>query len=172
MQHTNENLKIQQVYWNKMYQFKFDLIYYSLYFNLCVSIMRLIKYISVGLTVLVTGIWMNWYNIQSVSVSCAIVILIIQAFNALSELFPFDNRKLEIREMSNELDNVYLQMEADWLKISDGELTITEITSLIQTYAKKRADIEKHYFKNDSLPYNKRIDNHANDKVESYFKNF
>ncbi len=172
MQHTNENLKIQQVYWNKMYQFKFDLIYYSLYFNLCVSIMRLIKYISVGLTVLVTGIWMNWYYIQSVSVSCAIVILIIQAFNALSELFPFDNRKLEIREMSNELDNVYLQMEADWLKISDGELTITEITSLIQTYAKKRADIEKHYFKNDSLPYNKRIDNHANDKVESYFKNF
>ena len=172
MKHSNENVQIQQVYWRKLHQFKFDLIYLSLHFNLCVSIMRWIKYISVGLTVLTTGIWMYWYYIQSVSVSCAIVILIIQVFNALSELLPFDNRKLEIREMSNELDNVYLQMESDWLQISDGKLTITEIRSLIKTYAEKRADIEKHYFKNDSLPYSKRIDNLANDKVESYFKNF
>ena len=93
---TETNFQIQKSFWNIFQQFKFDLIYYSLHFSRCVKIIRIIKYVTLGVTALATSVWMAWNHIQWVSIACPIVILVLQVFSAVSEHFPFENRKLEI----------------------------------------------------------------------------
>lgn len=169
---TEANFKIQNSFWNIFQQFKFDLIYYSLHFSRCVKIIRTIKYVTLGATALATSVWMAWNHIRWVSIVCPIIILVLQVFTAVSDQFPFENRKLEIREMTTELDKLYIEMEANWRKIANGDLKESQIRKLISDYEIKRDEIEKHYFKNDSLPENAKLVDKATEKTHDYFETF
>ena len=171
-QNASTDFSMQNIFWNKLQQFKFDLIYYSLHFSRCTFFIRAIKYISAGGTVVVTSIWLNWKEINTVSLICAIIIIALQALSAVSELFPFENRKQEIREMTDELDALYIIMEDDWRKITNGEYSVDEIMELIKKYENEQAQIKRHYFKDDSLPEISKIIDSATEKTTDYFKNF
>jgi len=162
--------KAQETYWHKLTQLKFDLIYYSFHFSFCVKTMRRIRISSAALTALVTGAWMNWNEFTPVRLTCAIIILVLQAISAGAELLPYDRRKQEIREIMNLLGSVYDKMEADWLKISDGQFTKEEIQNKTYEYAAKRRDIHQHFFKDDALPEKKKLEKKANKETSAYFR--
>lgn len=164
----HEDTKTQEHYWNRMAQFKFDLNYYSYYFSYCVDFLRYWKISISVLTALVTGAWMNWGDNATVGMICAILILILQGLNAASELFPFENRKRELREMELLLDPVYEDMEADWLRIADGELSKEEVAQKLKTYEKRKRDILQHYFKDDSIPDNRKVREKAKRETKKY----
>lgn len=163
---------LYNAYWSKLQQFKFDLIYYDVHFESCIKMGRAIKYVIIGFTSLATGAWMAWDNISAIKVICAIVIWLLQGVSAISESFPFDKRKLELRELSTELEPVYIQMESDWRKIQRMQLENDEIQELIESYAQKQAEIIKHYFKDDALPIKEKLHAKADVLTEEYFKNF
>lgn len=166
------DMQLYALYWKKLQQSKFDLEYYGLHFNSCTTITRMIKCIVIGATSLATGAWINWNEINYVGIACAIIIWILQGFSALSELLPYEGRKLELREMNSELDPLYNQMEDDWRKIQSRKMTNKQINDLILQYDQKQADIKKHYFKNDSLPEKEKIRAKADTSTEEYFKYF
>lgn len=176
MAKTKNNTAIDQslynAFWRKLQQSKYDIIYYDLHFKECVSISRKIKYTVVGLTSLATGAWMSWSGNAIICVLCPIIIFILQAVSAVSDLFPFENRKIELRELSTELEQLYIEMETDWRKIQALEITNESIRSLIEKYALRQADISKHYFKDDALPIKERIRTKADNLTEEYYKNF
>ena len=159
-------------FWSKLQQFKFDIIYYNVHFNACVRITRTIKYVIVGLTALATGAWMSWNDISVVSITCAIVILILQGVSAISEWFPFEKRKNELRELTAELEPLYLEMESDWRKINCYEVNDDYVLEALNIYAQKQADIKRHYFKDDALPESEKYHAKADDLTEEYFKYF
>lgn len=166
-----EDTRTQEHYWNRMAQFKFDLNYYSYYFSFCVRFLRCWKIAISALTALVTGAWMNWGENTNVKLVCAILILLFQGLNAASELFPFENRKRELREMKILLEPVYEDMEADWLRIAEGEMSKEEVAQKFKEYDKKKRDILQHYFKDDDLPDNKQVREKAKRETDMYIQN-
>jgi len=167
---VNLDTKAQETYWHKLTQFKFDLIYYSFQFSFCVKTMRRIRISSAVLTALVTGVWMNWNKLTPVRLTCAIIILVLQAISAGAELLPYDKRKQEIRELLNLLGPIYDKMEADWLKISDGQFTKADIQNKTYKYAGQWRDIHQHFFKDDALPEKKKLEKKADEETSTYFK--
>lgn len=163
---------LYKAFWNKLQQSQYDLVYYGEHFNRCTRISRTIKYVIIGATTLATSVWMSWNDLPVVSIVCAIVILIFQVVSAVSEWFPYEKRKSELRELSKELEMVYINMESDWRKIQRLQMTNKEITELMDKYAKKQADIKYHYFKDDALPERESIRKKADEKTEEYFKFF
>lgn len=161
----------QRCYWIKLQQFKFDLIYYSLHFSDCTSKLRSIKYISTVGTIVATFIWRKWSNVDCVDIVCMILIFLLQILSAVSEQFPYEKRRQELREMCNELAPLYIKMESDWRWIANGKYNIAEIEKLIKQYETRQSNIKKHYFKEDTLPEKKRIENNANIKTKEYFDN-
>lgn len=170
----NEELdeQLYSTFWKKIQQSKFDLNYYGLHFNSCVKISRWIKYAIIGTTTLTTGAWMTWSTIPVVGTICAITILVSQVISAISEKFPYESRKLELREMLDELEPLYLKMEDDWRSIQNLKMSNNKIQEAIQKYDRKQAEIKRHYFKDDALPEREKIRTQADDLTEEYFKYF
>ena len=170
----NEDLDIRlyDTFWRKLQQSKFDLIYYGLHFNSCVKISRRIKYAIIGITTLSTVAWMTWNDVAAVGTICAIIIGVAQVVSAISEKFPYESRKLELRELINELEPVYLIMENDWRTIQNLKMSNAKIQESIQEYDKKQVEIKRHYFKDDSLPESEKLRAQADEKTEEYFKYF
>lgn len=173
---TQKEAKIEMTlynaFWGKMQQFKFDIFYYDEHFKRCVSISRIIKYSIAAVTSLATGAWMNWNHITAIGITCGVIILLLQTFSAILEWMPFEKRKLELRELSAELESLYIEMETDWRKVQALELTNAEIRTLIHNYSSRQAEISKHYFKDDALPLKENIRTKADDLTEEYFRNF
>lgn len=176
MTETKEKVEVDETlynaFWSRMQQLRFDIFYYDEHFKSCILISRIIKYSIVAVTSLATGAWMSWNYIPAICIICGVIILLLQAFSAISEWLPFEKRKLELRELSAELDSLYIEMESDWRKIQALEIPNDEIRTLIQNYALRQADISKHYFKDDALPLKEKIRTKADNLTEEYFKYF
>lgn len=168
---TETNMTAQKTFWNNLQQFKFDLFYYNNHYERCITILKWIKYIVVGLTTLSTLVWIKWSSISPIPTICSIVILVLQVFNAISDLFPFSNRKDELRDLTNDLDPLYIEMESTWRRIAEGELTPTEVKHSIDDFAHKRLQIGKNYLKNDFLIERKKIVEKTEKQTREYFDN-
>lgn len=162
------NTQIQNHFWNKLTQFKFDLVLYSLYFSECVTYIRLIKITCLTLSAIFTGIWMNWGDNQTIKVICAVAIFVLQIANTLSENLPFENRKKELRELELLQEPIYTEMESDWFRIVNGDFTHKEIEDKLVDYERKRRDIKQHYFREDAIPRRKRIEDKARAETDLY----
>jgi len=115
---------------------------------------------------------MAWDGLPIVKTTCAIIILASQVISAISEKFPYESRKLELRELIAELEPLYLEMENDWRSIQNLKMPNSKIQETIQHYDKKQAEIKRHYFKDDSLPEPDKFRLLANEKTEEYFNYF
>lgn len=163
---------LYNTFWLKLQQAKYDLIYYGIHFNECISISRRIKYAIIGATSVATGAWMTWSDIDIVTNICGLFILASQVVSAISEKFPYESRKLELREMITELEPLYVEMENDWRSIRNLKKSNDMILEAIQKYDTKQAEIKRHYLKEDSLPETEKIRLQADEKTEEYFKYF
>lgn len=172
IQEIETNTTAQEAFWRKLQQFRFDLFYYNNHYKNCVTTQRWIKYVVVGLTSASTLIWMQWSTSHTVTTVCSVSILVLQVFNAISDLFPFNNRRDELRSLTDDLDPLYIEMESTWRKIAEGKLTLSEIYRSVDDFAQRRLQIERNYLKNDALPERKRIRKNAENKTHDYFENF
>lgn len=173
-----ENININKIdettynaFWSRMQQFKFDIIYYCVHFNACININRRIKYFVAFTTAIFTGIWMTWHNLSIINKVCGAAIIALQAVSVLSELFPYEKRKNELRELTAELEPLYIEMENDWRKIYSGEVDNEYVKTALDNYLKKQIEIKNHYFKDDTLPEKEKYRIKADNLTEEYFKN-
>ena len=161
-------LILQENFWVKLGQLKFDLILYSCHFSVCVAFPRWSRIATAVLTVVVTGAWIQWKDISVITTICPIIILILQAFNAGLEFQPYENRKQELRELIDLLEPLYNEMERDWNLISLGEFTTEQIEKKTHDYQNRRTNIAKNFLKNDAIPNKKRLVNKAKKETDIY----
>lgn len=164
--------KIYNTFWNKLQQFKFDLFYYNEHFRFCNNVSKGIKYAIVGMTTGATTVWLSFSENQTITKICGILIIALQIVSAVSELFPYEKRKSELRDVSFELGKIYIDMEDDWRKIQNLELTNSEIKEKIKSYDLKLLETSQHYFKDDALPEKEKLRLNADIKTEEYFNYF
>lgn len=161
---------IKEYYWSKLCQFKFDLEYYGLHFNRCVSSIRIRKVLFAIGTAIFAGAWMEWNDVKWINKICPIAVFILQVLSAIVEFLPHDNRQIEIREMVDLLEPVYRNMETDWVSITVGEYTIEEIKDKTNSYQTKIDDIKSKFFRDDFLPQSKKISEKALSETNKYFE--
>lgn len=163
---------IQNQYWIKMGQYKFDLLYYGFYIDKCVLIMRVLKSISIGLTTLCTACCMRWSDNQPLVMVCGIAIILCQVYNSISHLIPFDKRKSELKALSNELQMIYIEMERTWRQIASSKLsTYKSIDEKLHLYITSWEEKQRYYLKDDSLPCDIKVTNKATKEANLYLKN-
>lgn len=160
---------VKEYYWKKLCQLKFDLVYYGLHFSRCVKIVRWGKIAITGLTAITTGAWMNWNDIAWLRVTCPITIFVLQVFLAVTELLPFEDRKIDLRELIDLLDPLYRDMENDWKSIVIGKYTIEEIEEKYTNFQTKNDDIKARFLRNDSLPKLENLYKKAKEETDIYF---
>lgn len=160
----------QEHFWTKLTQLKFDLSYFHHHFAACVGVLRWTRLGIAAITACISGIWMTWPDTEWVRFVCPIATLVLQIFNAALEVFPYDKRKQELRELITLLQPVYTEMESDWYQIADGQYTYEEIAQKINFYENKRQDIQQHYFKDDALPERKSITKKAEKSTLAYLE--
>ncbi|MBO4714701.1 MAG: hypothetical protein J5672_01220 [Verrucomicrobia bacterium] len=162
------NYKIQNTFWLKLQQFKFDLIYYNLHFERCMFIIKVMNYSL--LLICVTALIKNWST--WLTKLCTLISLLTFYFGGISKLLPYEKRKEEIIKMTNGLDPLYVKMEADWRKISNGEMTLIEIEKKLAYYEKQQLKIKNKYFNDDVLPYRTKLEEKASKLTDEYFQIF
>ncbi len=160
----------KEYYWKKLCQFKFDLVYYGLHFTRCVNWIRWWKISIAVLTALSTGAWMTWNDVSWITIVCPIIIFVLQVISAGSELLPFDDRKIDLREMIDLLDPLYLSMEENWESIVAGKYTVEEIDAKCHDFQAKINDIKSRFLRNDSLPQLKDLLRKATTETNKYFE--
>lgn len=130
------------------------------------------KYLIVGLTALSSGVLISFNSIKPLVISCSVIIIVLQAFSAISDIFPYEKRKNELRELGNELEDLYNKMEYDWRILFNEKKTVAEINDYIDKYATNISHLERNYLKDDALPEIEKIKQIAELKTSDYFKNF
>lgn len=169
---TGVDTQNQEHFWTKLTQFNFDLNYYHQHFATCVRVLRWTRIGIVAVTACVSGAWMTWPETEWIRFVCPIAVLVLQIFNAILEVFPYEKRRQELRELTNLLQPVYTDMEADWYLIANGQCTVDEIVQKLAIYEKRRLDIQQHYLKDDALPERKHIIKKAEEDTSAYLVNF
>lgn len=165
------DMNLYGAFWSKLQQLKFDIFYYDEHFKYCVSVSRCVKAGIIIITSLATGAWMNWQDISVICIICPIIIWISQVASAVVEQLPFEKRKIELRELSYELESLYIDMEMDWRSIQAMRIENENIREMLQKYTVKQTEICKHYFKDDALPQIEKIRRRADEKTFDYFEN-
>lgn len=170
MEEKDLDITLYNTYWLKLQQSKFDIAYFECHYSYCVKLIRRIKYIIIVVTTLSTGIWMGWNSNAVVNKSCPIVLVLVSVLSALKDDFPYEKRKNELRELSLELNNLYVRMESDWFKINRLECSNNKIEELLGYYQIELIHIKDHYLKDDSLPVKDLITTNATNKTVEYFE--
>ena len=171
MDTTDDEFYYQKSFWKKLQQLKYDIIYLTQHFKRCVTILRAIKYAMVVLTALSVAALTAWFSIEWVRFLCLFASIICQVISALSEYFPFETRKSEIREMVGKLDVMYNEAESFWREIANGEIPICDIRTQMAVFMKREQEIQSNYLKNDVLPEIEKIVTIATNKTIDYFEN-
>ena len=153
-------------YWRLMVHKKFHIIYMDLHHNRCVTIER---YISLVLAVISTGSLAGLFISRDMQYFLGILLAIAQIVTAAKPYLPFQNRINEIEKDLAGLNLIYMDIEKDWLIISNGELTEKEINEKYYYYDKKWFDYDNKYLQRDSLPLNEKIREKATKEMNNYF---
>ena len=75
-----------------------------------------------------------------------------------------------LRPFIEEMKMLYIKMEYDWYKVANGELTESEINTLLFSYKKEVTNIEGKYLNEEILLENKDYLKEADDRTDRYFE--
>lgn len=170
MSKTKDEFSIQREYWAMMAQTKFELYYYHEIADESLTITRWLSYPPTIITIVATVFIINWSDNSTIKALCPGAIIIMEIIENISGRLPYNSRRQDLSELIDEINDVFIDMEADWREIADGRYTHSSINAKIHHYSKLMKDIRKHYLKNDSLPERKKARLRAQQKMEEYFK--
>ena len=161
---------MQEKFWNHLVQVKSSIYYLDVYAEESYRWDRRLNVFSAiasSSSIAAWAIWKEW------SYAWAIIIAISQVLIAVKEYFPFSRRLKMLRPYVEELKMLYVKMEYDWYKVSEGELSESEINTLLFSYKEEYMDIENRHSKEDMLLENSKYMNEADRRTDIYFeKNF
>lgn len=162
-------MKIQNRYWDKMSQFKFEILLYNEHLSRYISINRAIIII---LAVFSSGAVASWAIWNDIGFVWALLIALSQVLSIINEFLPYKKRIEEIPQLTHKLTIIYNEMEKDWFMVESGELDNESINKLLYNYIEKWNIAQSDFFNTDTLPNSKLINNKAGKLKEEYFKCF
>ena len=159
----------QERYWRELDQLKVHVFYLESYLERTVSIDR---YINMFLAIASSGSIAGWVIWKDISFVWAAVIAISQAINAVKPYLPYAKRLKSLQGTTNDLESLFLVMEDNWFKVSEGALTEEQIHELHMRCKEKRRQIIQKHLGAAPLPENSKLMEQAKFQTRTYFQNF
>lgn len=159
----------QEKYWRELDQLKVHVFYLESYLERTVLIDR---YINMFLAIASSGSIAGWVIWNELSFVWGVIIAISQAINAVKPYLPYAKRLKSLQGITNDLESLFLTMEDNWFKVSEGSLTEEQIHKLHMRCKEKRRQIIQKYLGATPLPENIKLMNQAKIYTQSYFNNF
>lgn len=155
-------------YWKKMTQFKFSLFYLQLYLGNSVKLNRIIN-ISVTITSSAAiAAWAAWQNLAFI---WGLIIVASQVVFSINQFLPYQKRIEDISGLLSKWNGLYINVESDWFRVSNGKLSEDEINDLCYDYIRKWDRIDNEFFVGDTLPQKARLIHTAEEMKNQYFEN-
>lgn len=159
---------MQERYWKKLTDKRYQLFYISEYYDKCVRVQRIIN---IFLALSTSGAIAAWAVWKELPIIWAGIIAISQVVTAIKPYLPFEKRIEGIYDIISQYSVICNELESKWFYIAKGALTEEEINDLYYTFEKRWTDIESKSLKGDSIKSDDRLAEIANEKKELYFKN-
>ena len=158
---------MQEKYWYYMVQVKSSIFYLDIYAERSYKWDRRINAYGAIASSSSIAAWAIWKDFSYI---WAVIIAISQVLIAIKEYFPFGKRLNILRPYSEVVKMFYIKMEYDWYKVANGELTESEINTLLFSYKKEVTNIEGKYLNEEILLENKDYLKEADDRTDRYFE--
>lgn len=158
---------IQERYWSSLSEKKFALFYIEEHFSKSLQINRGIKITMAIASCSSIAAWTIW---EKQAFIWGIIIAISQVVGVINEYLPYQKRVEDISNLRTEWSAIFLSMEKNWLDVSNGNMTESEINNSLYEYENNWDEAESKYFKEDSLPTKPKLSDAAEEKVMLYFK--
>jgi len=160
-------MELQKIYWNEMAQLKFEIFYLNEYLS---SSYKKDKVITFFLAITSGSGIGGWLIKQDYKLIWAIMLGISSILMTIKHDLPYNNWVKSINNYLPHLNKLFYQIEHEWLSISDGSLTITEINDALFSLRSSKEKLHNTYFNNQILLENKKIIKLADIQTENYFK--
>ena len=161
-------MDIRNSYWKLMAKVKFDCFYILLHYN---HSLRWDKRTNIFLAIMSGSTIAGWAFWEKYKFLWVLLLTLFQIINVIEPYLPYSTRVEQLFEYKCELNDLYLKIERNWIRITKEEYTETEIIDLIYGYKEKLNDFEKKYMKGDFLKNKHIIKETAREQTEEYMKN-
>lgn len=158
---------MQDIYWIKMYRYKYSIYYLREQLQMMISVNRSIKIVCAVASSASIAAWAKW---NGAAFWWGLVIVISQVISAMVEILPFKERISELSNMLAILSNLYINIEKDWYRVASGELNSGEINELVYSYEEQWDRIDSKYFVKDVIPRKDKFRDIAEEQANEYFK--
>jgi hypothetical protein len=158
---------MQELYWNKMTDKRYQLIYINEYYDQCIRIQRMIN---IFLAVTSSGAIAAWAVWKGFPVIWAAIIAVSQVITAVKPYLPYEKRIDGLYDIINQYTIICNEMEAKWFYVSKGLITEEQINEQITQCEKRWTDVGAKSLKGDNIPADDRLAEIAEEKKNSYFE--
>lgn len=159
----------QEHFWKELYRLKFHICLMELLLEKNERYDRgIMIFLAVTSSASIGG-WAIWRDFGFV---WAFVIAASQVLNAIRQYLPFKDRLKSYSGLLNELEDIYLRAESQWLEISAGIWNDAEIKKALDDLRVRRQKAFRKNLPETTIPESGKIAGLAEDKAFSYFNNF
>jgi hypothetical protein len=92
-----------------------------------------------------------------------------QSITAIKPFLPFKERQRAVIALCDRYQTIFLRMERDWFRVSEGRLTSEEIHELASDYASEYVTAEQKLMKGQILPRRRGIMEKAEQDARQHF---
>jgi len=131
----------QNKYWRELDQLKVHVFYLENYLERTITIDR---YINMFLATAASGSIASWVVWKDYSFLWGSIIAFSQVVNAIKSYLPYKKRLKALQGITNDLESLFLVMEDNWFKVSEGLLNKEEIHKLHMRFKEKDAKLFKN----------------------------
>ena len=158
---------MQERYWNKMTDKRYQLIYINEYYSRYIKVQRRIN---IFLAISASGAIAAWAVWKEFPIVWAGIIAVSQVITAVKPYLPYEKRIDGIYDISSQYTVICNEMESKWFYVANGSKTEEDINELCYNYEKRWTAVVTKTLKGDCIPTDGRIAAIANEKKDSYFK--
>lgn len=161
---------MQEKYWNYLVQIKASVYYLDIYAENTYKSERNINVVCAIASSASIAAWATWTELAYV---WGFIIAGSQVLTAVKEFFPYAKRLKMLKEFVEEMKIMYVNMEQEWFRVAEGEMTEKEINILLFAYKKKMTELESKHLGEQILVEKKEYAKEADRRCNDYFeKNF
>lgn len=158
---------MQSRYWKYMVQLRAWLFYIDFYTD---HSYKWDKRINIYLAITSSSSIAAWAIWNQCGFLWGLLIALSQVITAIKPHLPFGKRLESLGKISNQLQVLFNKADYDWYKVSNGELTETQINDLLYKMKKQYAETVGKSLEAEPLPENEQFRDLADAKTEEYFQ--
>ena len=157
----------QQRFWNELTQFRGQIEYLNLYEVHCERVDRAIK---IFLALAANGSIAAWAIWREFSMLWGAIIAASQFLSAIKDHLPFERRLKCVRDLTGKLEAAFVQWEAGWNNLANGELSDEDINARLAELKKMKVELVTSCLSGATLPDKPRLHSAAATQAAHYFE--